>query len=279
MTSAVLVGDNREVGRGLGITRMVNESAMLVGLGLGTKAGVGHLGELVAVNRRVYINHTTPFSAAERPDLGEAVKLGQALCPEMVAGAFLSTYVFYVPVGSQPDEGLIVQDAAMSTIYSDFLAKRQSAQYAVVTVGEFEEVHWHAFHRPPIYHESGSNPNGTLKPEYLVEGRWTNALGIAVGFLQRQRVHPGAHKIVFTGQDHTHFLRLQDSLSLERFPGQATIDSAASRIFLEETFQALQKHPDPPNPVHLYAQSRVRRAVLISFKLAEIFENGMPASN
>jgi hypothetical protein len=279
MTSAVLVGDNREVGRGLGTTRTVNESAMLVGLGLGTKAGVGHLGELVAVNRRAYINHTTPFSAAERPDLGEAVKLGQAPCPELVAGAFLSTYVFYVPVGSQPDEGLVVQDAAVSTVYSEFLAKRQGAQYAVVTVGEFEDAHWHAFHRPPIYHESGSNRDGTLKPEYLAEGRWTNVFGIAVGFLQRRHVRPGEHKILFTGQDHTHFLRLQDSPSLERFPGQGTIDSAASWIFLEEIFQALQAHPDPPNPVHLYAQSRLRRAVLISFNLTEIFENGISASS
>jgi hypothetical protein len=252
---------------------------MLVGLGLGTKAGVGRLGELVAVNRHAYINHTTPFSAADRPDLGEAVKLGQAPCPELVPGAFLSTYVFYVPAGSRPDEGLVVQDAALSTVYGDFLAKRQGAQFAVITVGEFEEARWHAFHRPPIYHESGSNRNGTLKPEYLTEGRWMNIFGIAVGFLQRKHVRPGEHRIVYTGQDHTHFLRLQNAPPLEHLPGEGTLDSAASWIFLERIFQELEPHPDPTNPVHLYPQSRVRRAVLMSFNLDGILETRIPGSS
>ena len=279
MTSAILVGDNREVGRGLETTRTVNERAMLAGLGLGTKAGAGHLGELVAVNGHACINHTTPFSAAERPDLGEALKLGQAPCPELPPGAFLSTYVFYVPTGSQPDEGRVAQNAALSTVYSDFLAERQGAHYAAVTVGEFEEARWHAFRRPPIYHESGSNRDGTLKPEYLTEGRWTNVWGLAVGFLQRKQVRPGEHKIVFTGQDHTHFLRLKDFPSPAHLPGQGTLDSAASGIFLEQIFRALEPHPDPPNPVHLYAQSRVRHAVLIIFNLAEVRENGITVSS
>ena len=278
MTSAVLVGDNREVGRGLGVTRMVIESGMLVGLGLGTKAGVGRLGELVAVNGCAYINHTTPFSAADRPDLGEAVKRGQAPCPELPSGAFLSSYVFYVPVGAKPDEGLFVQDAALNAVYGDFLAKRQGAQYAVITVGEFEEARWHAFHRPPIYHEPGSNPDGTLKPEYLKEGRWANVSGIAVGFLQRKHVHPGEHRIVYTGQDHTHFLRMQNAPPLEHGRGHGTLDSAASSIFLQRISQELQPHTDPINPVHLYPQSRVRRAILVSFNLDEILEAGISSS-
>ncbi|MGD0010742.1 MAG: hypothetical protein ABSE93_19635 [Terriglobia bacterium] len=272
MTRAILIGDNREVGRGTGKIRTVNDKSILIGFGLGTKKGIRHIGELFAVNGSAYINHTTPFSAVERPDLGEKLKIGETSGPPLPPGELLTPYVFYVPMGSRPDEVIYTENSAISGIYAHILAQSSGAQYAVATMGEFAELHWHAFRRPPIYLEPGANPDGSLKPEYLDESRWKGVSGIACGFLQRKNIRPGEHKIVYKGQDHTHFLQLQGTVLDDLLSNETDVPSVRPSISFEKILQNLRVHPGRQNPVHLYPRSRIRRALVAIFELAEVQE-------
>jgi hypothetical protein len=266
---ATLVGDNREVGRGTRQLQSFDEASALLGFGLGTKLGIEHLGELLAVNGVAYINHTAPFSKFDRPDLAERLPPGTIQGPPTSSGLVLTSYVFFLPRGSRPDQARCVEDSRLSDVYVRLLAERSGAQFAVATASEFEEVTWHAFQRPPIYGESVLEANGSLKPEYLQEGRWHNVLGLTFGFVQRQVIHPGEHRIVSKGQDHTHFLRLEATVLEELIGDCRKVVSADPPVTLQRIFHALRPCRGRQNPVHIYPNSRIRRAVLMIFELEE----------
>jgi hypothetical protein len=266
MTKAILVGDNRKVGRGLAEPVVARESAMLFALGLGSKKGLGNLGELAAANGVAYVNHTTPFSVEERPDLaGRAVETGG---PPLSPGAVLSTYVAYIPVGAQPDASDYAVTSTLTEIYDRLSLDPKRKQYFVATIGEFEEVHWHAFQRPPIYGESGSYPDGRLKPEYLKEDKWSGVWALACGYVQAETVKPGEHKIVYKGRDHSHLLRLRDD-SLGDLLDRA---EAGAGVSLTQVLDRIEPHSFPGNPVHAYPTTKVRRAVVKVFDLEAVEE-------
>lgn len=268
MARGVLIGDNREVGRGAGKAQVVEESRILLGFGLGTKQGLARLGELFAANSRAYINHTRPFSPLERPDLTHRAEAMEAASPGQ-AGRLLTSYIFYIPAGSTLDATRHFENISLAEAYDLILSEFRGSQCAVVTVGEFSSVHWHAFQRPPIYGEPGAHPDGSLKPEYLLEGDWKNTLAISFGYVHRTINLPGEHSIVYTGRDHTHLLRLE-AARLEEVLG-AEWSSATARPFpLQERLGSLRPYPERQNPVHVYPRSRVRRAVAGIFELEEV---------